>query len=142
HKGAKKGQIYETWMKAKHAKAFETLGTPEAKKIAEKKGLKSSPQEAPECLACHVTGYKEAAAATLTKEEGVSCEACHGPGSAYKSMKVMKGVRSGKLKAADYGLVFPQEKTCVACHNSKSPTFKEFKFAVMKKKIEHHIPKK
>ncbi|NOY61417.1 MAG: cytochrome C554, partial [Calditrichaeota bacterium] len=27
HKGAKKGQIYETWMKAKHAKAFETLGT-------------------------------------------------------------------------------------------------------------------
>ena len=142
HKGARKGEIYEQWMKTKHAKAFETLGTDAAKKIAAEKGIKGDPQQAAECLVCHVTGYGKDAMVTLTKEEGVSCEACHGPGSKYKSMKVMKGITAGKIKGADYGLIEPDEKNCVSCHNPKSPTYKEFKFTEMKKLIEHHSPKK
>ncbi len=142
HKGAKKGKIFETWQASKHAKAFETLASPEALKIAKEKGLKTSPQEAEECLACHVTGYGKEAAATLTKEEGVSCEACHGPGSDYKKMKVMKDIAAGKVKGDKYGMVMPDEKNCVTCHNPKSPTYKEFKFADMKKQIEHYVPQK
>ena len=43
---------------------------------------------------------------------GVQCESCHGPGSAYKSMKVMKD--SDASLAA--GLLVPDEATCRGCH--------------------------
>ena len=42
----------------------------------------------------------------------VQCEACHGPGSEYKSMSIMKD----KEKAIAAGLVLPTEKTCLGCH--------------------------
>lgn len=142
HKGAKKGEIYEKWTKRGHAKAFTTLGTDEAKKVAQKAGVKGDPQQAAECLVCHVTGYKADAAKTLTMEEGVSCEACHGAGSKYKSLKVMKGITAGTMKGADYGLIEPDEKTCKTCHNPKSPTYKEFKFEEAVKKIAHPLPAK
>lgn len=144
HKGVKKGKIFEKWQSFGHAKAYETLATDAAKKTAKEAGVKGDPQQAPECLVCHVTGYEAAAdqkTATLTLEEGVSCEACHGPGSAYKSLKVKKAIKAGTAKAADYGLLTPDEKTCVKCHNKKSPNYKEFNFAEFYKKMEHHLPK-
>jgi nitrate/TMAO reductase-like tetraheme cytochrome c subunit len=33
------------------------------------------------------------------------------------------------------------EKFCVTCHNSESPTFKEFKFDEFWAKIKHIVPK-
>jgi len=75
-------------------------------------------------------------------EEGVSCEACHGPGSQYKSLKVMKDIAAGTVKGADVGLATPDKTLCVKCHNTKSPTFKEFKFEEAAKKIAHPLPKK
>jgi len=143
HKGEKKGNIYEKWQAESHSKAFETLASDESKAIAKKLGIKEEPQQAKECLVCHVTAYKADAAekeASLTMEEGVSCEACHGPGSEYKSLKVMKDLTAGKLKGADYGLVVPDEKVCVTCHNEKSPTYKAFKFDEAVKKIAHPLP--
>jgi len=142
HRGTKKGNIYEKWTKRGHAKAYATLATKEAKKIATEAGVKGDPQKAAECLKCHVTGYNAPAAATLTMEEGISCEACHGPGSTYKSLKVMKGVNKGTMKGTDYGLIEPNEKVCVTCHNPKSPTYKPFKYAEAIKKIAHSLPKK
>ena len=145
HKGEKKGNIFEKWQERGHAKAYATLATEQAMAVAKKAGVKGQPQEAKECLVCHVTGYEAASAAkmkTLTIEEGVSCEACHGPGSAYKSLKVMKGLHKGSLKAAEYGLVAPSKEVCVKCHNPKSPTYKEFKFEEAVKKIAHPLPKK
>lgn len=144
HKGEKKGNIYEKWLERGHSKAYETLATDESKEIAKKLGIKEDPQQAKECMVCHVTGYEAAAAAkeaTLTMEEGVSCEACHGPGSEYKSLKVMKDITAGKIDGADYGLVEPDEKLCVTCHNEKSPTYKPFKFEEDVKKIAHPLPK-
>ena len=111
---------------------------------AEKAGIKGDPQQAAECLVCHVTAYNAPAAqkeATLTMEEGVSCEACHGAGSEYKSMKVMKDITAGKAKRADFGLIAPDEAVCKTCHNPKSPTYKEFKFEEAVKKIAHPLPK-
>lgn len=145
HKGEKKGKIFEKWQSLKHSKAYATLATDAAKKIATEKGVKGAPQQAAECLVCHVTGYSATAdqkAATLTMEEGVSCEACHGPGSKYKSLKVMKGITAGTSKGAEFGLVVPGEKVCKTCHNPKSPTYKEFNFAESVKKIAHPLPKK
>ena len=145
HKGTKKGEIYEKWTQRGHAKAYTELATDESKKIAKEAGVKGDPQQAAECLVCHVTAYNAAAdekAATLTLEEGVSCEACHGPGSGYKSLKVMKGLFNDTLKGSDYGLIEPNNEVCITCHNPKSPTYKEFKFEVDVKKIEHPVPKK
>lgn len=145
HKGEKKGNIFEKWEAESHSKAFATLATDQAKQVATKAGVKGDPQQAAECLVCHTTGYKAAAAqkeATLTMEEGVSCESCHGPGSEYKSMKVMKDITAGTAKGGDFGLVVPDETVCKSCHNPKSPTYKEFKFAEAVKKVAHPLPQK
>jgi len=145
HKGVKKGKIYEKWQAAAHSKAYTKLASDHAKEVAKKAGVKGDPQQAKECLVCHVTAYDVAAnlkAATLTMAEGVSCESCHGPGSAYKSLKVMKAIAKGTMKGADYGLVKPTKEVCVKCHNPKSPTYKEFKFEVAVKKITHKMAKK
>ncbi|GAB4179168.1 MAG: cytochrome c family protein [Calditrichia bacterium] len=143
HSSKKSGEQFQLWEASSHAKAFETLASEESKKIAKEKGIADA-QKAPECLKCHVTAYDAPAAqkTTLTMEEGVGCEACHGPGSEYKSMKVMKDVYAGKVNGATVGLITPDEKTCKKCHNPESPTYKEFNYAEMVKMIAHPVPKK
>lgn len=129
------GEEYIAWAKLKHAKAYETLGGEAAKKIAKERGI-ADPQKAPECLKCHTTGYgveKKWLAKTHTLEEGVSCEACHGPGKDYKSKKVMEDHE----ECLKQGMVIPTEVTCVACHNEESPTYKEFDYKKMLPKIKH-----
>ncbi len=64
-------------------------------------------------MACHSTG-------TTAKGErltGVQCEVCHGPGSDYKKMSIMKD----REQAVANGLLIPDEKTCLACHNENVP---------------------
>jgi len=141
HQTDAKGAQYKKWQTQKHAKAFETLATPAAKAVAEKAGVTGNPQESAKCLTCHVTGFdapKELKKATLTTAEGVSCESCHGAGSEYKDMKVMKDHAASVAK----GLNVPNEATCTKCHNKNSPTFKAFTFAEMVKKIAHPNPAK
>ena len=45
HKGPKKGNIFEKWQSAKHSKAFATLATDQAKKIAKEKASKAIPSK-------------------------------------------------------------------------------------------------
>jgi hypothetical protein len=144
HKGEKKGNIFEIWTKSKHATAYATLATDSAKAVAKKAGIEGDPQQAAACLVCHVTAHgvpAEQKEATFTLEEGVSCEACHGPGSEYKGMKIMKDIYTGTAKGTDFGLIEPNNEICVTCHNTKSPTYKEFKFEVEVKNIAHPVPK-
>jgi hypothetical protein len=143
HLTKKSGAQYKIWAKGPHAKAYETLGTAKAKEVGKKSGVED-PQKSEKCLTCHVTAYGVDAklrGAKLTLEEGVSCEVCHGPGSAYKSRKLMKAIYEGKQDGAKYGLIKPTEETCVKCHNKESPTFTEFKFDEMVAKIAHPVPK-
>lgn len=147
HKRETTGNQLGQWQQSKHAKAFATLGTPEAKKIAAAKGI-ADPQKDSKCLKCHVTAHGVDAslivkAATPEEkgfviEEGVQCESCHGAGSLYKSRKVMKD----KAAAVAAGLIVPDEKLCKTCHNAESPSYKEFNYAEAKKKIEHPNPNK
>jgi len=59
----------------------------------------------PECTACHVPDAD-------AFEQGVGCEACHGPGSAYAELDIMidpfKGRAAGLLEAGE---------SCAYCHN-------------------------
>jgi len=100
---------YTSWSATKHAKAWDSL--------------KPADQANAKCNGCHSTNLP-----TLT---GVSCEACHGAGGDYWKMSVMK---DQKL-AVQNGLVIPDEKVCVKCHNKQSPTFKGFNYAEAKGKV-------
>ena len=146
HKPAKIGNQFGIWSEGSHAKAFEVLKSEEAKKVATKMGI-ADPATDAKCLKCHVTGFAAPAAnkeATLTQEEGVSCEACHGPGSGYKSMKVMKQLVAGEVEPASVGLIAGADNfkaQCVKCHNEESPTYKPFVYEESVKKIAHPMPK-
>lgn len=144
HKMEKNGAVYTVWEKSPHAKAFETLKTPAAEKIAKEKGLKKPAAESPECLKCHVTagGAPANAEAGFKKEEGVTCEACHGAASGYK---MIHNKPENKEKAKAAGLVRGSKedaKLCQTCHNADSPTFKGFKMDEYWAKIAHALPKK
>ncbi len=141
HKSPATGAAYSVWEKSAHAKAFETLKSQAANDIAKKKGLKTAAAESPECLKCHVTGGGSAAGAV--KEEGVTCEACHGAAEKWLMLHNKKDDAS-KAKAKEAGFVMDAQngKACEVCHNSQSPTFKGFKFAEAWAKIEHKMPKK
>jgi len=137
HQSEKKGNQFGVWQKSMHAQAMKTLSTDTAQAIAKVKGLKTNAAESKECLECHaITADAKFIA------DGVQCESCHGAGSAYKSMPIMKD----KAKAIKAGLTefkdeAATEKLCRSCHNEKSPTNKEFKFKEMWAKIKHSIPK-
>jgi hypothetical protein len=135
HKGAKKGEVYEKWEASAHAKAFTVL--PEAS------------QKDASCLACHSTGFGKggfvAGAEGAEVHANVGCEACHGPGSEYKSNKIMKD-REASVAA---GLIIPKEETCAGCHAAEIPkacwagkdAAPKFVFAEAFKTIEHKVPK-
>jgi hypothetical protein len=114
---------HAAWLETKHAKAYDALSDEEKKNE--------------ECVGCHVTGTT----AEDVLLEGIQCEACHGPGSAYKSAKIMskkkwKADPEGQKKLAlEAGLIMPTEEVCTGCHNKKSPTFKEFDFAKAQPKV-------
>jgi len=142
HHTEKSGSQLKIWQDSKHAQAFKALQTAEADKVAASKGFKTKAAETKECLKCHVSGYgidKALVGAKFKMEDGVQCETCHGPGSAYKNMAVMKV----KADAQKKGLMVHADaaKFCTTCHNSESPFFKSFKYDEMWKKIAHPTPK-
>jgi excinuclease UvrABC ATPase subunit len=140
HRTEKQGKQVPIWQETKHAKAFQTLKTAEAAQVAAKVGVKGPAHEAQECLGCHVMeAHKTTAKAAFSKEEGVQCESCHGAGSSYKTMAIMKD----RAKAVAAGMIpvlvsdGSAEKQCKSCHNPKSPTFKGFDFKTEWPKIAH-----
>jgi cytochrome c peroxidase len=144
HKAEKTGNQFGVWQKTKHADAFKALLTPKANEIAKAKGSAKPAAESPECLECHtVTAPVAMVDKTFDMKDGVQCEACHGPGSAYKTMATMKdsakAVKAGLMLYADDAAI---QKKCETCHNAKSPTFKEFKFDASWAKVKHPRPKK
>jgi len=126
HNKAEKGAQYTKWLASPHAKAMASL--------------KGADLKNPKCLKCHSTaaGADQSLIASITVEEGVSCESCHGAGSLYKVATVMKDEKLAMSK----GLVLPDEKVCIKCHNSESPNFKGFNFKEYAAKIAHNDPTK
>lgn len=142
HKTEKQGSQSSIWQNSKHSKAYETLKTDKANQIAKEKGFTTPAVETFECLKCHATGYnidKTMLGKKFKVEDGVQCETCHGPGSAYKVMKIMKD----RKLAIENGLIFHEEKEkfCINCHNAESPTYTGFDFEEYWNQIKHYVPK-
>jgi hypothetical protein len=142
HKKDLMGDQTAVWKETGHAEAIETLKGDEAVKIAKEKGIVGPPHEADECVRCHATAHgvtpEQTEKRPLRVADGVQCESCHGPGSEYKSNKVM----SDHDASVAAGMWDPgkDEKVCTACHNDESPTFKAFDYEERKEKIAHPIP--
>lgn len=140
HKSEAKGNQYGQWLSSAHAKAYEKLASPEALELAKKRGIEGNPQEAPQCVKCHVTGYSEDAGLFgegFVKTDGVQCETCHGAGSDYLSLSVMKD----HAKAVQGGLIIPTKELCIKCHNPESPNYKEFDYDKYHSMVAHPRPK-
>ena len=142
HKSKKIGNQFGIWSAKKHANAMKSLSSKESMDYAKKNGI-ADPTTDAKCTVCHSTmaSVDKAmldAKSKMTMEEGVSCESCHGPGSVYKKNSIMKD----REKALAAGMVIPDEKTCVKCHNEKNPFHKPFDFKKMVAKIAHPVPKK
>jgi formate-dependent nitrite reductase cytochrome c552 subunit len=161
HNKSKTGAQYKVWEQTAHAQAFETLKSEVALELARKAGVEGNPWEAPECLRCHTTGFgaggyevkdeafwnpdpedrvAKKAVKRMAGLQSVGCEACHGPGSAYKKKKVMEAIFNGETDAASVGLIVPNEETCLTCHNEDSPSYKPFDFEERVKEIAHPYP--
>jgi hypothetical protein len=143
HNMPKWGKIYDKWSATKHADAYTTLANKESKAIAKKMNI-NDPQKSDKCLVCHVAGYEASAKLKGEKysmEEGVTCEACHGPAGDYVTSHIKK---DNKKQAMADGLIIPTEELskelCVRCHNKESPTYQEFKYKEAVKLVEHHKP--
>ena len=68
---------------------------------------------AEKCKVCHRIQFDSwSATAHAKRTPPLDCESCHGPGSEYKAMAIMKD--SAKAKAA--GLVVPTASFCANCH--------------------------
>ena len=103
---------YMSWKKTKHAtQAWQSVP--------------AKYQAAPECLACHATGYGEATgfkdAASTPNLGGTTCEACHGPGSKHEETckpylnKKQLSPEEEKIARGSIYKILPRN-VCVACH--------------------------
>jgi hypothetical protein len=142
HKAEKNGQQYKIWSEQSHAKAYKDLKCKGAADKIKAAGLAEGTDatKAKECLTCHSTAFGEKnISKTFDIEEGVTCEACHGPGSLYKKMNIMKDQKA----AVAAGLTLVSEKTCAPCHDKKAAGHKDAKFdyKTAKETIAHMVPK-
>ena len=129
HRSETQGKQFPIWEESLHSKSFTALTSDEAKAIS------SNASENPECLKCHAP---LSAKAPELKGEGVTCEACHGPGSLYKKMSIMKNreesVKNGLIA---YDSTEAMKKQCLTCHLGHD---KPFDFDTAWSKIKHTKP--
>jgi len=140
HKSEKQGKQKDIWKKSNHSKSFTKLSSKEGSAKAKKLGV-DDPTKSKKCLSCHAPQFdkKELWQAKFKLEDGIQCESCHGPGSAYKKKKIMQDHDA----AIANGLIKPDEKTCMNCHKKDNPEHKgTFDYKKAWEKIKHPVPPK
>lgn len=138
HKGEKKGEVYEKWLAGPHSKAYTSLASEKSHEVYASLGKTGDPQQDPECLKCHITGFggDSLTVSKLDINNGVTCEACHGAGSGYWKKKTMQD----REMAIAGGMIADPLAGCVTCHNEESPTYKPFEVEERWAEIKHERP--
>lgn len=118
HDGPAMGHQFSKWRLSAHAKAYASLSLPESKEITKLSGITEEPHRAKMCLGCHATASEEEDwrhGEEFQLEDGLQCEACHGPGSEYATSEIMRD----KARAMANGLKMTGGEDCVICHRVK-----------------------
>jgi hypothetical protein len=151
HNSASTGDQYGKWKQQKHAKAYETLASADAKKIGKERGIED-PQKSDACVKCHSTAFKEEPAKVMKgfdPNAGVQCESCHGPGQKHMKARMAAAASADDSKEAprleipkDEIISRPELSSCTVCHNPKdSPSYKPFCFKKRLQDIAHLDPR-
>lgn len=111
---------YSTWVtQDKHSRAYAMLSGPVATRMAKILGLPSA-NTAPKCLACHaIDAAVSQRARTFDISDGVSCESCHGPASAWLGPHTTVGwthEQSVKLGMYNTRDIVQRTERCLECH--------------------------
>ncbi len=138
HLSAEIGNQYEIWYSSAHRRALSDLSSEKGTAIAKDAGVEK-PADDPKCLSCHLTGYDapfNLLGSLYRREDGVSCEGCHGAGGGYAFFSIMYD----RKKALSKGLTANPGDTCTACHDGKAHVMPPFDPDQAKKAIAHPIP--
>jgi len=110
---------YSTWVvRDAHFKAYRNLGTPISQHIGRLLGI-DNPAASPKCLACHSLVVSSQDKARDFDVEGVSCESCHGPASAWLEPHTLRGATTQKsvaLGMLDLRDPMHRSEKCLSCH--------------------------
>jgi hypothetical protein len=112
---------YSTWIiKDKHSRAYQPLTRDVGERMARILKLGTKAEEAPKCLACHALNPPPDQRGRMFEiSEGVSCENCHGPASAWLGPHTTRSwphEKSVALGMYDTRNVIHRTEKCLECH--------------------------
>ena len=119
---------YTTWiLKDKHSRAYQVLTGEVGERMARILKLGTKAQESPKCLACHALyTLPEQRGRAFEISEGVSCENCHGPASAWlgahatRDWSHERSIAQGMQDTRD---VIRRTEKCLECHLGSEKKF-------------------
>jgi len=116
---------YTTWiLKDKHSRAFQALTGEVGERMARILKLGTKAEESPKCLVCHALYAPEQRGRAFEISEGVSCENCHGPASAWLGPHTTRDWPHEKSVAQgmhDTRNVIHRTEKCLECHLGTNP---------------------
>lgn len=124
---------YYTWLnRDRHAGAYNVLFSDRSARIARNMRLKKRAYEEGVCLDCHSTNVPaNLVEGTVDLEDGVQCEACHGPSSGWRAEHTEQGWTHEQSVARgmiDLRSVNARATTCAGCHVGNA-----------KKEVDHEL---
>ena len=138
HSSSDIGDQYGIWKGSAHSTAYDALFSERSLEYAEETGT-VAPSKSEECLRCHLTGYDasfDLLGPLYRRDDGVSCEGCHGGGGGYAYFSIM----TDRGRAVEKGLVASPEEACISCHSGECPFDVPFEFETFMREIEHLRP--
>src|SRR5215472_10893700 len=110
---------YSTWVtKDAHFRALHSLDNAVSQRMGRLLGIEN-PSTSPKCLACHALAVPVEMKLREFDVEGVSCESCHGPASAWLDSHMLKGwtpQKSFALGMLDLSDAARRSEKCLSCH--------------------------
>ena len=112
---------YSTWiLQDKHSRAYQALTGEVGERMARILKLGAKAEDSPQCLACHALyTTPEQRGRPFEIAEGVSCESCHGPASAWLGLHTTRDwphEESVALGMRDTRNVIHRGELCLECH--------------------------
>lgn len=102
----------------KHARAYEVLLKPRSLLMAKNLKMAESPAKSERCLVCHSLDVPQnERSGGFRLEDGVSCEACHGPAEGWLGVHIGHGSEASRsLGMYETRNLVKRAEQCVSCH--------------------------